>query len=47
MKNLSELSENPGFAGRMAQIFIDSKLTPVIIFASLMLGILAIVNAPP
>ena len=46
MKNLSELSENPGFAGRMAQIFIDSKLTPVIIFASLMLGILAIAMLP-
>ncbi len=46
MKSMSELSEHPGFAGRMASAFVDSKLTPVIIFASLLLGLLAVVLLP-
>ncbi len=46
MKNSSELSEHPGFAGRMAKGFVDSKLTPVIIFASLLLGLLAVIMLP-
>ncbi len=46
MKETNELSEHPGFAGRMARAFITSKLTPVIIFASLLMGILAIVLLP-
>jgi multidrug efflux pump subunit AcrB len=46
MKNSSEFSEHPGFAGRIAKAFIDSKLTPVIIIASLLMGILAVVLLP-
>ena len=32
-----------GFAGRMAALFIDSKLTPMIVAASLLLGFFAII----
>ena len=46
MKDNTNLSEHPGFAGRMASAFIDSKLTPVGIIASLLLGILAVVMLP-
>jgi len=35
-----------GFAGRVAQAFLDSKLTPLIILASLGLGALALVATP-
>ncbi len=35
-----------GFAGRLAQAFVNSKLTPLGIIASLLLGILAIVLLP-
>ena len=35
-----------GFAGRLAQSFVNSKLTPLGILASLLLGILAIVLLP-
>jgi multidrug efflux pump subunit AcrB len=35
-----------GFAGRLAQAFINSKLTPLGIIASLLLGILAVVLLP-
>ncbi len=45
MKN-SDLQEHPGFAGRMAKAFVNSKLTPVIILASLLLGLLAITMLP-
>ncbi len=38
--------EHPGFAGRMAAAFIDSKLTPVGIIASLLLGLMAITLLP-
>lgn len=38
--------ENPGFAGRMAAAFVDSKLTPVGIIASLLLGLMAIIMLP-
>jgi multidrug efflux pump subunit AcrB len=37
---------SPGFAGRLASAFIDSKLTPLSILASLLLGFLAIVMLP-
>jgi multidrug efflux pump subunit AcrB len=37
---------SPGFAGRLAAAFIDSKLTPLSIIASLLLGILAILMLP-
>ena len=35
-----------GFAGRMASLFIDSKLTPIIVAASLLLGLFAILVLP-
>ena len=35
-----------GFAGRMASLFIDSKLTPIIVAASLLLGFFAILMLP-
>ncbi|MBV5305125.1 MAG: efflux RND transporter permease subunit [Desulfobulbaceae bacterium] len=38
--------ENPGFAGRLAAIFVNSRLTPVGILASLLLGLIAIVMLP-
>ncbi|KAF0187750.1 MAG: cation/multidrug efflux [Desulfobulbaceae bacterium] len=44
---MSEYSlENPGFAGRLAAIFVNSRLTPVGILASLLLGLIAIVMLP-
>jgi len=38
--------EHSGFAGKLAGIFIDSKLTPLTIIGSLLLGILAIIMLP-
>ncbi len=38
--------EHPGFAGKMAAAFVDSKLTAVGIIASMLLGIMAIVILP-
>jgi multidrug efflux pump subunit AcrB len=35
-----------GFAGRIASIFIDSKLTPIVVAASLLLGLFAILMLP-
>jgi multidrug efflux pump subunit AcrB len=35
-----------GFAGRMAALFIDSKLTPILVAASLLLGAFAILMLP-
>jgi multidrug efflux pump subunit AcrB len=35
-----------GMAGRMAQAFIDSRLTPLLVVASLLLGLFAIVATP-
>jgi len=35
-----------GFAGRMASLFIDSKLTPIIVAASLLLGLFSILVLP-
>ncbi len=43
-------SKNPipslGFSGRMARLFIDSRLTPIIIISSILLGILAVILLP-
>ena len=36
----------PGFAGRLARAFINSRLTPLAILASILLGLLAIVLLP-
>ncbi len=35
-----------GIAGRIASAFINSKLTPLIIIASLMLGVMAVLKTP-
>ena len=35
-----------GFAGRMASLLIDSKLTPILIAASLLLGVFAVLLLP-
>ena len=35
-----------GFAGRMASVFIDSKLTPILVAASLLLGLFSILMLP-
>jgi multidrug efflux pump subunit AcrB len=42
----SQNFENPGFAGRIAALFVNSRLTPVGILASLLLGLIAIVMLP-
>jgi multidrug efflux pump subunit AcrB len=39
-------AEHPGIAGCVAHAFIDSKLTPLIIIASVLLGLLAILLLP-
>ena len=39
-------SRQPGFAGRLASIFIESRLTIILIIASLLLGIVAVVMLP-
>ena len=44
--NTHNPAHSPGFAGRLASAFIDSKLTPLSILASLLLGFLAIVMLP-
>ena len=46
MKKSTSPTEHPGFAGRMASAFIDSKLTAVALIASLLLGILAVIMLP-
>ncbi|QYM78319.1 efflux RND transporter permease subunit [Horticoccus luteus] len=45
---LGPLGDRPrfGFAGRMASMFIDSKLTPIVVAASLLLGFFAVVMLP-
>jgi multidrug efflux pump subunit AcrB len=35
-----------GFAGRLASVFIDSKLTPIVVAASLLLGVFSILMLP-
>jgi multidrug efflux pump subunit AcrB len=42
----SDMPEAHGFAGKLAAQFIGSKLTPLIIVASVLLGIFAIVSLP-
>ncbi|MDG4476080.1 efflux RND transporter permease subunit [Thiovibrio frasassiensis] len=39
-------SNQDGFAGRLASIFVQSRLTPILIIASLLLGIMAITMLP-
>jgi multidrug efflux pump subunit AcrB len=40
------MMNNLGFAGRIARAFIDSKLTPLIVIASLLLGVYAVLVTP-
>ncbi|MCS6316299.1 MAG: efflux RND transporter permease subunit, partial [Nitrospira sp.] len=35
-----------GVSGRLAALFVDSKLTPLIIMASLLLGLFAVILTP-
>src|ERR1039457_5887336 len=42
----NSLAEHPGIAGRIARAFIDSKLTPLIVITSVLLGAAAIVMLP-
>ncbi|MCF7788706.1 MAG: efflux RND transporter permease subunit [Prosthecobacter sp.] len=46
MSEPSQHSENLGVAGRIAAMFIDSKLTPLVIIASVILGAAAVVLLP-
>jgi multidrug efflux pump subunit AcrB len=46
MKKQTHEFEHPGFAGKMAAAFVDSKLTAVGILASMLLGVMAIVMLP-
>ena len=46
MSEPSHHSENLGVAGRIAAMFIDSKLTPLVIIASVILGAAAVVLRP-
>ena len=48
MNNPSEQTQqsSPGIAGRIARTFIDSKLTLLIVIASLLLGVFAVVMLP-
>src|SRR5689334_2175479 len=39
-------AESPGVAGRIARAFIDSRLTPLIIVASILLGVFAVLKLP-
>ena len=39
-------TEHPGIAGRVAHAFIDSKLTPLIIITSVLLGVFAVLLLP-
>lgn len=40
------MDKHLGLAGRIARSFIDSKLTPLIIIASVLLGVFAVVMTP-
>jgi len=39
-------AESLGIAGKVARSFIDSKLTPLIVIASILLGVFAVVMLP-
>ncbi len=40
------MSRNRGFIARITEYFIDSPLTPIVIIATLLLGIMAVLNTP-
>ncbi len=35
-----------GFAGRLASVFIDSRLTPIVIIASILMGLFSVMMLP-
>ncbi|HEY0788197.1 MAG TPA: efflux RND transporter permease subunit, partial [Thermoanaerobaculia bacterium] len=39
-------AKNLGFAGKLASVFIESKLTPLVIIASILLGLMAVAVLP-
>ena len=45
-KTLRRLRRSLGLSGRVAQAFIDSKLTPLLVLASLALGVFAVLITP-
>jgi len=46
MKAVERSMNNLGFAGKIARAFIDSKLTPLIVGASLLLGLFSVLATP-
>lgn len=46
MKNDHEKNEKVGLSGKIAKAFIDSKLTPLLVIAVLLLGVFAVLNTP-
>ncbi len=46
MSDSPEENPSPGIAGRIAAAFIDSKLTPLIVIAAVLLGVAAIILLP-
>lgn len=46
MKTDSDFTPQPGVAGRVARMFIDSKLTPLIVVVSVLLGLAAVILLP-
>ncbi|MDX2185373.1 MAG: efflux RND transporter permease subunit [Opitutaceae bacterium] len=42
----NESGQKTGFAGRMAAAFLESKLTPIVVLASLLLGLFAVWRLP-
>ena len=46
MNSSCEGPYRPGVSGRIASLFITSKLTPLIIVASLLLGLVAVLLTP-
>jgi multidrug efflux pump subunit AcrB len=45
-QNSKSEGNSPGIAGRVARAFIDSKLTPLVVIASLLLGVFAVLMLP-
>ncbi|HTO04777.1 MAG TPA: efflux RND transporter permease subunit, partial [Opitutus sp.] len=46
MNDVSKLKGRPGLAGRIAELFVSSKLTPIAVLASILLGMFAVFMLP-
>ena len=46
MSDSTQTHEVHGLAGRLAAAFIDSKLTPLVIVSSVLLGLFAVIMLP-